>query len=71
MKIFKLFLTGFILCWATMLQAANFIVTTTNDAGAGSLRDAIIQANNNNQPDNITFNIGGGSGAVQTIMLHV
>jgi hypothetical protein len=38
---------------------AGFIVTNTNDAGAGSLRQAIIDANANPGPDNITFNISG------------
>ncbi len=33
------------------------IVTTTNDTGPGSLRDAIDQANNNAGPDSIVFNI--------------
>jgi parallel beta-helix repeat protein len=33
------------------------IVTTANDTGPGSLRDAIDQANNNAGPDSIIFNI--------------
>ncbi len=44
-------------------HAATFTVTNTNDSGAGSLRDAITQANANaNLPivDIIVFNIGGG-----------
>ena len=42
---------------------ATFIVTNTNDTGAGSLRKAVIDANSNNNPsdqDIINFNIPGG-----------
>jgi parallel beta-helix repeat protein len=38
-------------------QATTFTVTNTNDSGAGSLRQAITDANNNSGPDNISFNI--------------
>lgn len=38
----------------------TFIVTNTNDAGAGSLRQAILDANATAGPDNIGFNIGSG-----------
>ena len=38
---------------------AGFVVTNTNDAGAGSLRQAILDANANPGPDDITFNISG------------
>jgi parallel beta-helix repeat protein len=38
-------------------QATTFPVNNTNDSGAGSLRQAIIDANNNTGPDNIAFNI--------------
>jgi len=38
---------------------AAFVVTNTNDSGAGSLRQAILDANANAGPDNITFNIPG------------
>lgn len=47
---------------------ATFTVTNTNDAGAGSLRDAANQANANGVPDLIEFNIAGG-GSPQTISL--
>jgi hypothetical protein len=47
-------------------QAATFTVTTTSDAGAGSLRQAILDANALAGTDNIVFNIGTGS---QTITL--
>ena len=35
------------------------VVTNTNDSGAGSLRQAIIDANNAAGPDTIQFNISG------------
>ena len=38
---------------------ATFIVTNTNNAGAGSLRQAILDANSLAGTDNITFNIPG------------
>ncbi len=38
---------------------AGFVVTNTADAGAGSLRQAILDANANPGPDDITFNIPG------------
>ncbi len=48
-------------------QAAGFVVTNTNDSGAGSLRKAIDDSNNNGSAvtDTITFNIPGGG--VKTI----
>ena len=47
------------------LLLAVFTVTNTNDSGAGSLRQAILDANANHGLDTIAFNIG--SGGVQTI----
>jgi hypothetical protein len=44
---------------------ATFTVTTTADSGAGSLRQAILDANATLGPDTIAFNIPGGG--VQTI----
>ena len=38
---------------------ATFQVTTTNDAGAGSLRQAILDANNTDEADTITFSVTG------------
>ena len=46
---------------------ATFTVTTTNDAGAGSLRAAIIDANAAAGTDTIDFNIAGAG--VHTINL--
>src|SRR5215210_2028491 len=39
--------------------AANFTVVNVNDSGAGSLRQAILDANANPGPDTIGFNIPG------------
>jgi hypothetical protein len=44
---------------------ATFMVTNTNDAGGGSLRQAMIDANNTGGTDSIKFNIGYGA---KTIM---
>lgn len=41
------------------LAAATFTVVNTNDAGAGSLRDAITLANFSAGPHTIAFNIPG------------
>ena len=50
---------------ASSLAADTFTVTNINDSGAGSLRQAILDANANPGPDTIAFNIPGGG--VQTI----
>ncbi len=50
---------------AAPLAAATFTVTNTNDSGAGSLRQAILDANANAGQDTIAFNIAGSG--VQTI----
>lgn len=47
---------------------ATFTVTNNNDSGAGSLRQAITDANTAAGADNIVFNIGAGG--VQTIALQ-
>ena len=39
---------------------ATFTVTNTNDSGAGSLRQAILDANAQAGTDTISFNIPGG-----------
>jgi uncharacterized repeat protein (TIGR01451 family) len=50
------FLLGFMIFYHEAL-AANFTVTNTNDSGAGSLRQAILDANGTAGTDTITFNI--------------
>ena len=57
-------LTSSLLLCAT-LDAATFTVTTTADSGAGSLRQAILEANANPGADEIGFSIPGSG--VQTI----
>src|SRR5436190_1596225 len=50
-----------LMAWAFSLcaQAATFTVTNTNDSGAGSLRQAIVDANGNAGLDTVAFNIPG------------
>jgi hypothetical protein len=61
---FKLpFNAGAVTSYASVL--ATFTVTNTSDSGAGSLRQAILEANTTPETDAIAFNIGGGG--VQTI----
>jgi len=58
--------SGFVLGAAIVLLgvlpagAMTFPVTTTADSGPGSLRQAILNANANPGPDQITFAIPGG-----------
>lgn len=55
-----------LLLWATpAAQAANIFVSNTNDSGAGSLRQAIINANATASLDTIIFDIPGAG--VRTI----
>ena len=65
-------LLGFVLVLATLAAASpaaasTLIVTSTSDSGAGSLRQAILDANGNPGADVIRFNVVGGG--VQTIAL--
>ena len=49
-------------------QAATFTATNTNDSGAGSLRQAILDANANPGLDTITFGItGAGPHTIQPL----
>ncbi len=49
-----------ILVWSPgTAYAATYTVTNTNDSGAGSLRQAIVDANANVGADSISFNIAG------------
>ncbi len=49
----------------TLTSIPSLVVTNTNNSGAGSLRQAIIDSNLTFTPDRITFNIPGGG--VKTI----
>jgi hypothetical protein len=42
-----------------MANAANFVVTNLGDSGAGTLRQAVGDANNNGEADTITFGVSG------------
>ena len=54
---------------STAFDATPLVVTTTNDTGPGSLREAILDANRNaGSADSISFDIP--SGGVQRIMLQ-
>ena len=55
----KWLLLGVFLSAAALAQAATFSVINTSDTGAGSLRQAILDANALAGPDNIAFNIPG------------
>ena len=53
----------------TVTPESVIAVTNTDDAGAGSLRQAIIDSNNTAGPDTITFNISGsGPHTIQPIV---
>ena len=54
-----------LLCGAGSALANTYTVTTTADSGAGSLRQAILDANGNPGADTVSFNITGSG--VQTI----
>jgi len=41
------------------VRAADLVVSTLSDSGAGSLREAISDANNNGEHDTITFSVEG------------
>ncbi|HUR82450.1 MAG TPA: right-handed parallel beta-helix repeat-containing protein [Thermoanaerobaculia bacterium] len=49
-----------LLLTSTVAGAATYSVTNVNDSGAGSLRQAVSNANANGGADTITFNIAGG-----------
>lgn len=57
---------AFLFFTASFLHSKVITVTTTRDAGSGSLRDAIEQVNAGSGNDTIVFDIGSG---IQTIFL--
>ncbi len=65
MKGIRAFLAAALLLSARSLAAATFTVTNTNDSGAGSLRQAILDANGSPGTDTIAFAVVGSG--VQTI----
>jgi uncharacterized repeat protein (TIGR01451 family) len=54
-----LLLAGLLILPAASASATSFVVVNTSDAGQGSLRQAILDANANPGADDITFAIGG------------
>jgi hypothetical protein len=60
MRLRSLWLAAFALCLGGRLAAATYTVVNTDDAGVGSLRQAILDANANAGADTIAFNIAGG-----------
>ena len=54
-----------VVLFASVGHAATFTVTNTNDAGAGSFRQAILDANGDGVTDNINFNIATGPFTIQ------
>jgi len=58
-KIFILLLFLFTIVTSGNVNAATYTVTNLNNSGGGSLRQAIIDANNNPGPDIITFSVAG------------
>ena len=62
----RLGLVGALFAAAGALSANTYTVTTTADSGAGSLRQAILDANANPGADTIAFNIVGSG--IQTIV---
>src|SRR5215204_4174522 len=66
---FRLSVLTFILTLlsAGAVRAGTFTVTNTNDSGAGSLRQAILDANANAGADQIVFNISPGGAQTITV----
>lgn len=46
---------------------ATYVVSTAADAGLGSLRQALLDANGNLGTDAISFAIGGGSKSIELL----
>lgn len=60
-------LVGIWMLWQSAAMAATFTVTNTAGSGAGSLNQAIINANTNAGPDTIAFAILPFDGTVKNI----
>ncbi|HWW60735.1 MAG TPA: right-handed parallel beta-helix repeat-containing protein [Thermoanaerobaculia bacterium] len=61
MSMRRLLCLAALLCAALPTFAATFVVTNTLDAGAGSLRQALLDANVSNGTDHVTFAIAAAS----------
>lgn len=68
----RIFLLLLIVCWPALSLAETITVISNADAGPGTLRDAIIQANANGtgETDYIYFNLPGTTTADMTILLN-
>src|SRR5690349_19031512 len=55
---------GLSLTFSTSLPAATFTVINTNDSGAGSLRQAMLDANTSAGADVIAFSIASGGSTI-------
>ena len=60
--------SGLLFLPATSANATSFVVTTDADAGQGSLRQAILDANANPGSDDITFAIPGAGSQIITLL---
>src|SRR5688572_938598 len=58
-RIFLLVISAFLSCVAVALPAATYFVTNTSDSGAGSLRQAILDANASGGGDIVFSNTTG------------
>lgn len=69
-RLLFLFLFGFFFFWVAPVHAATYTVTNTNDSGAGSLRQAVLDANTNLGLDTINFDVGisGGTITLATVL---
>ncbi len=68
----SLIVSALVLCLVDVKAQTTFIVTHTDDTGAGSLRQAILDANADSDLDEIHFNITTGSPpyTIQPTSLH-
>src|SRR6266545_4308864 len=69
-SLLRRFRFGFVLSGlliAAALPADTFTVTTTGDSGAGSLRQAILNANATAGTDTIRFSIGSGARTISPL----
>ena len=57
--LFTLVLVFLLVLKPGVVHAASYTVTNTSDSGAGSLKQAILDANANSSTDTIDFNIPG------------
>jgi hypothetical protein len=67
-SVLAVFLATSVIFMANSAHAATFVVSNTNDGGAGSFRQAIEDANDNLGSDLVTFDIPGAG--IKTIFLQ-